>query len=209
MRDYRSVAPMLRPQPDDCYVLCEEVAIEDFDEGSLVLLCEHLRLVDLNPVASAILRRLDGRHTAEQIAKALALTYGEPAHLILLDVLDLLDDLARQGVVERHGQEVRKGGNTNIKRFQANPDVGCREEGPDGALLFNADTDATLVINPTGLLIWRALGRARTQDEIVANLLALCDDVPLEQVSADVDEFLTKVLLAQGFAGEVSHDGEV
>ena len=88
------------------------------------------------------------------------------------------------------------------RRYLVNPDVSCREEGPDGALLFNPDTDAMLVINPTGLLIWQALDRPRTRDEIVAHLLEACEDVPTDQVAADVDEFI-QTLQPGGFIGEV------
>ena len=36
---------------------------------------------------------------------------------------------------------------SETKRYQANPDVSCRPEGPDeGAILFNPDTDAVIVI---------------------------------------------------------------
>jgi hypothetical protein len=36
-----------------------------------------------------------------------------------------------------------------------NPDVVLREEDPDGALLFNPDTNQIRVINSTGLFIWK------------------------------------------------------
>ena len=84
--------------------------------------------------------------------------------------------------------------------YIANPDVSCREEGPDGALLFNPDTDQVLVINPTGLLIWRALARPRDLAQVVAALVEQCDHVPAGQVERDVDEFL-EPLLAKGFVG--------
>lgn len=93
------------------------------------------------------------------------------------------------------------------KRYLVNPDVSCREESPEeGALLFNPDTDAILVINPTGLLIWRALEQPRTQDEIVAHLLETCDNVPTDQVATDVEAFL-QTLQPGGFIGEVLENG--
>jgi len=90
-----------------------------------------------------------------------------------------------------------------IKRYQANPEVSCREEDEDeGAILFNPDTDAIMVINPVGLLIWQALQQPRTRDEIVAHLLENCDGVPLERVHADLDAFFQS-LQPGGFVGEV------
>jgi hypothetical protein len=94
---------------------------------------------------------------------------------------------------------------SDTRRYLANPEVSCREEGPEGALLFNPDTDTTLVVNSTGLLIWQALGQPRTPDEVVAYLLETCDDVPAERVATDVDEFIQK-LQPGGFIGEVLDD---
>jgi hypothetical protein len=88
------------------------------------------------------------------------------------------------------------------KQYLANPDVSCREEGPEGALLFNPDTDGMMVINPTGLLIWQELSRPRTQDQIVSRLAEACDGVPDAEVEDDVAEFL-QTLLPGGFVGEV------
>ena len=88
------------------------------------------------------------------------------------------------------------------KQYLANPDVSCREEGPEGALLFNPDTDGIMVINPTGLLIWRELGRPRTQDQLVLRLVEACEGVPDGEVEDDVAEFL-QTLLPGGYVGEV------
>lgn len=101
------------------------------------------------------------------------------------------------------GQKGQRPPMSEAKRYLANPDVSCREESPDeGAILFNPDTDAILVINPTGLLLWRALEQPRTPDDLVAHLLENCDDVPADQVTADVAAFL-QALLPGGFIGEV------
>ncbi|MCP4691585.1 MAG: PqqD family protein [Desulfobacterales bacterium] len=75
-------------------------------------------------------------------------------------------------------------------RLRANPGVSCREEGPDGALLFNPDTDDLMAINPAGLTIWRALSRPRTREEIAARLLAAHPEAPPVQAAEDVDAFL-------------------
>jgi len=87
-------------------------------------------------------------------------------------------------------------------RLLANPDVSLREE-DDGAMLFSADTNALLVINPIGLLIWRFIkAHPRTRLEIINHLLDSCDDVPLDQVDVDVDKYISE-LHAKGFVGEV------
>jgi len=84
--------------------------------------------------------------------------------------------------------------------YMVNPDVSCREEGPDGALLFNPDTDDVLVINITGLIIWDALRKPGTREKAVAALLERCDNVPEEAVAQDVDEFIDQ-MLQRGFVG--------
>ena len=189
------------------YVLRDEVAIEDFEDGSLALLCRQLRLVQLNLMARDIVGRLDGERSVRQVAEAVAQDHGQPLQRVLADVLELLTDLETQGVVvdrDRQDEEEEDGGKemSDTNRYLANPDVSCREEGPEGALLFNPDTDAMMVVNPTGLLIWQALGQPRGQDELVAHLLEVCEDVPADQVATDVDEFL-ETLQPGGFIGEV------
>ncbi len=89
-----------------------------------------------------------------------------------------------------------------MPRYLANPDISCREDGPEGALLFNPDTDDLLVINPTGLLIWQALSHPRTTDELVTHLLQKFKNVSLDQVNADVAEFI-QTLQSRLFIGEV------
>jgi hypothetical protein len=84
--------------------------------------------------------------------------------------------------------------------YVANPDVSCREEGPDGALLFNPDSDEVLVVNVTGLLIWQALAEPRTQEQVVAALVEQCNNVPESQVAQDVGEFMER-LIDKGFVG--------
>ncbi len=84
--------------------------------------------------------------------------------------------------------------------YIANPDVSCREEGPEGALLFNPDTDQVAVVNPTGLLIWQTLAAPHTQAEVAALLVERCNNVPEDQVLCDVSEFLEQ-MAAKGFVG--------
>jgi hypothetical protein len=92
------------------------------------------------------------------------------------------------------------------KRYLANPDVSCREDGSEGALLYNPDTDGLLVVNPTGLLIWETLRRPHTQEELAAYLLEVCDGVPQDTVIADVEQFIQN-LQPRGFVGEVLEAG--
>jgi hypothetical protein len=68
--------------------------------------------------------------------------------------------------------------------------VSCRDEGEDGALLFNPDLDRAALINPTGRLIWDVLALPHTVDEIT-NLLAERLNIPdASVVKKDVEEYL-------------------
>jgi len=87
------------------------------------------------------------------------------------------------------------------KRYVVNPDVLSREE-LDGTLLVNTDNGDFLLINAVGHLIWQALRQPLTPEEIVACLMETCEDVPGEQVAADVEAFLQS-LQSGGFIGEV------
>ena len=90
--------------------------------------------------------------------------------------------------------------------YIANSDVSCREEGPDGALLFNPDTDDVLVINVTGLLIWQALTEPLGQDDIVNALIEQCNNVPEDQIAQDVSEFIEQ-LIGRGFMDISQEEG--
>jgi hypothetical protein len=83
--------------------------------------------------------------------------------------------------------------------YISNPDFSCREEGPDGALLFNPDTDQVLVVNVTGLLIWQALAEPATRAEVIEAVEAQCTNVP-DEVAEDVNAFIDE-MIAKGFVG--------
>ena len=88
-------------------------------------------------------------------------------------------------------------------RYLCNPDVVLREEDPEeGALLFNPDTNQVKIINSTGLFIWQQCGHIHTMEEIVSGVKKNFDEVPTEQVSQDVQEFMQD-MLATGFIGTV------
>ena len=71
---------------------------------------------------------------------------------------------------------------------------------PDGALLFNPDTDRVQLLNNTGLYIWKLCTDGCTAREIVAAFKADFDEVPEDEVMADVEEFINQ-MLDSGFIG--------
>ena len=77
----------------------------------------------------------------------------------------------------------------SIIRYQANPEVSCGDE-PDGAVLFNPDSNGTTVINTSGRLLWGFLEQSRTVDEMVSYLIESFSEVEEEQAAMDVTAFV-------------------
>ena len=79
-----------------------------------------------------------------------------------------------------------------------NPDVVLREEDPDGALLFNPDTNQIRVINTTGLFIWKHCDGKKDMLAIVNALKEAFAEVPEMEIETQVNDFLDE-MKASGF----------
>jgi len=86
-------------------------------------------------------------------------------------------------------------------RYVCNPDVVLREEDEDGGLLFNPDTNQVKIVNPTGLFIWKQFNTPNDFEGVVQAVIDSFEDVPLDEVRKDVEEFLSGMVL-NGFIGE-------
>jgi hypothetical protein len=84
--------------------------------------------------------------------------------------------------------------------FVRNPDVVLREEDPDGALLFNPDTNQIRVLNATGLFVWKNCDGKKDLTAIVAMLKKAFADVPEADVDGQVRDFVGD-MNANGFLG--------
>jgi hypothetical protein len=93
-----------------------------------------------------------------------------------------------------------------LPRYIRSPDVVLREE-PDGALLFNPDTNQIRVINTTGLFIWNACEGGSSAEDIVSLLQTSFDGVPAGQVAGQVRDFIDD-MAANGFIGLVQDEGK-
>jgi len=89
---------------------------------------------------------------------------------------------------------------TELIAFIRNPDVVLREEDPDGALLFNPDTNQIRVINPSGLFIWKLCDGFHTVPMIVSELREAFDGVPEADVESQVQAFIDD-MKTNGFIG--------
>jgi hypothetical protein len=201
---------MMPTNPSPIYTLSKEAALEVFDDGGLVLIVPERRLVELNPSAVEILNLLDGKRTTDQVAAEFARIYEIPLEQAGQDVNELCTDMLNSGILDLQSevQEMEGMPNSPEDKLLCNPDVVLREEDPEeGGLLFNPDTNQVKVINTTGLFIWQQCGVPRSLAEIVTEVQKGFDEVPLEQVAADVQEFVDG-MLASGFIGRLEKTGE-
>ena len=93
-----------------------------------------------------------------------------------------------------------------VQRFIRNPDVVLHEEDPDGALVFNPDTDQIKVLNQTGFFIWLLCDGSHDKQGIVRCVRESFDKVPEDQVSGQVEDFVNDMLSA-GFIGTAEEEG--
>jgi hypothetical protein len=187
------------------YKLSKDAVLETFDDGGLVLILPERRLVELNPSAVEVLKLFDGNRTIDQVAVQFTNKYSISMEQANQDVVEFSGVFNKSGLLTLQSEEQEKEGMTNStgEKLLRNPDVVLREEDPDeGALLFNPDTNQVKVINTSGLFIWQQCSVSRTLDEIVDEVQKGFDDVPLEQVAQDVQEFVDG-MLASGFIGTV------
>lgn len=63
-----------------------------------------------------------------------------------------------------------KSADNATKRYVSNPVVSCGDEGDDGAVLFNPDTDDTVIINQTGRSVWEFLRTPQTLRAVASYL---------------------------------------
>ena len=87
-----------------------------------------------------------------------------------------------------------------------NPAVIFRELPGGEAVLVNTDTTASIVLNATGMAVWRWMDGARSLDDIVTLVKRQFQDVP-DSVVGDVQTLLI-ALAEEGFVGYELLPGE-
>ena len=79
---------------------------------------------------------------------------------------------------------------TGQNKYRANPVVSFKDEGDEGAVLYNPDTDKCVIINSAGSIIWRYLEEPRTFDEIISMLSERFSEVNIEIAREDLEQFI-------------------
>jgi hypothetical protein len=89
------------------------------------------------------------------------------------------------------GSRVPSDGGVLSGRVAINPDVSCRVEDDEHALLFNPDTDNSVLIDRSGLLIWRYIKEPRSVADIVEYLESYFSGCPVpDTIRQDVEAYL-------------------
>lgn len=89
-------------------------------------------------------------------------------------------------------------------RLVVNPNVVLREEGDEGAILFDPDSGAVRVLNSTAVAVWKLLEQERTVKEILGELRHQFEDV-----DADAEEQVLGLVQQLVRIGAVGTDGEL
>ena len=201
-------------QSQNVFRLRSQVVIEGFEDGALVLRLKDRNLLELNPTTQRILEFTDGQRDAARVAVLLQECVQITGEQALRDTLLLFEQLSTQDMVEivkpgKGTKEISTVDNTlNASScYIINPDVGLREEDEDGGLLFNPDTNQVKVINTTGLFIWKLCDGSYKLDEIVVAMQDAFEDVPVDQITEDVSEFI-EGMVTTGFIGTVEESKE-
>jgi hypothetical protein len=89
------------------------------------------------------------------------------------------------------------------QKYVRNPDVVVREESPDGALLFNPDTNQIKLLNFTGVTIWKLCDGSHDLPALVGAIQGAYEQVPSQdEVSDQISKFIERLVEDQflGFA---------
>ena len=76
-----------------------------------------------------------------------------------------------------------------MTHYKPKETVQLHQEYEDWAVLFDRETNQSLVINPVGIVIWQALEEQETLTELANVVVETFEDVPPEIVG-DVEEFV-------------------
>jgi len=90
----------------------------------------------------------------------------------------------------------------NQTKYRANPAVSFKDEGDEGAVLYNPDTDKCVILNAIGSIIWRYLEEPKSTDEIISMLCESFSEVDAEKAQEDLEEFINN--FEEDFLYEVS-----
>lgn len=189
------------------WVRRDDVAIAAFPTGDIAFQASDCRLLALNQLAATILKALARPLPISDLAaileRSVVCAKNQPTPA---DSYEVLAELERLRLVKRctiapcrWKEQVIMSDST---QYLANPDVSCRIEDEDGAILYNPDTRSCQVINAVGLELWQCLSQPRRRDDLAVHLCEIYEGVSLEDAVRDIEAFL-QPLVMRGFVGEL------
>lgn len=95
-----AAAPNTRPISRRVFRIREDVAVEGFDDGGLVLRLSDRQFVELDPVALFIVESTDGRRSVAEVAARVASHFEGAEGDIEADVIELYESLLESRVVD-------------------------------------------------------------------------------------------------------------
>lgn len=210
-KDFHFYDPQSFPQSSaDIGVLIfeikKEICVEPFKEGALLLNLNSKVLTEINQVEHWVWNKMDGKRSIKQIAE----THSRNINISLQDALQEVGKICARFWKELNLINLKKNRQGEImdnNKYIQNPDVNLREEDEDGALLFNPDTDQVKLLSKTGHYIWEKCVEGITVKDIVAAFKDDFENVPVNQVKADVEEFLNQ-MVESGFIGVLDNPKE-
>ena len=89
-----------------------------------------------------------------------------------------------------------------LKKYKTNPAVSFKDEGSDGAVLYNPDTDKCVIVNTVGAAIWLYIEEPKTMEEIVVMIKSSFSEVDREKAEQDFLQFIGS--FEEDFINEIS-----
>lgn len=179
--------------PEDVLVVPESVSVGHFEEGALALRLGDLHLYELNPTGSRILGLLDGKRTLREVCELAAAELDAEYEAVFSDALEFLGELREKRVVLKAGEEdaqVEKGPKFEPDVVLARKEaVSAREEGDEGALLYDPDTDSCKILNMVGLDVWKRLDGKKPLADVASEIASSYEGADEEAVLGDVLTF--------------------
>ena len=178
----------------------KSIVVESFDDGALLLNLNTEEIIDVDSIDSWLLDRVDGSISVNGLKQA----FIKSCSPSIVNAEQLFYDKIRSYTERKILYPV--GGGREIYMDETyyiqNSDVNIREEDDDGALLYNPDLDQVKLLSLSGTFIWKLCSVERTVGDIVKAIRQNFDDVPEEDVIADVEDFLEQMLVA-GFMAKL------
>ncbi|MBN1879712.1 PqqD family peptide modification chaperone [bacterium] len=194
-------------QPEMRIRLRPDVAIEDFERKSLILLMDSMQLREINHAARRLLSLADGRRTVGDIAEVLAREMGGDDAYAFDQVVESLSEMERHGIVVRDvALRLIEPELVRHATIMADPDVvfwHFRDN--EGALLTSAN-GRYILINATAIEIWKILAAPVTVSYVIEHMSNIFPDVPSDEIEKDIMEFM-EYLVDQRFIGDVGESG--